>query len=86
MDREAWWATVYGVSKSQTRLRDFSFLSSHQRIPTKEQEWRRAPGCQRSRWTALRLIVPEIGQRGPHRQTRTAVADQQRAALLASPS
>ena len=48
------------------------------------EEW--APGCQCSRWTALRLIVPEIGQRGPHRQTGTAVADQQRAALLASPS
>ena len=46
------------------------------------EEW--APGCQCSRWTALRLIVPEIGQRGPHRQTGTAVADQQRAALLAS--
>ena len=22
MDREAWWATVYGVKKSQTRLND----------------------------------------------------------------
>ena len=22
MDREAWWATVYGVTKSQTRLSD----------------------------------------------------------------
>ena len=25
MDREAWWATVHGVAKSQTRLRDLSF-------------------------------------------------------------
>ena len=24
MDREAWWATVYGVAKSQTRLNDFT--------------------------------------------------------------
>ena len=25
MDRGAWWATVHGVSKSQTRLSDFTF-------------------------------------------------------------
>ena len=25
MDGEAWWATVHGVTKSQTRLRDFTF-------------------------------------------------------------
>ena len=25
MDGGAWWATVYGVAKSQTRLRDFTF-------------------------------------------------------------
>ena len=25
MDREAWWATVHGVAKSQTRLSDFHF-------------------------------------------------------------
>ena len=25
MDREAWWATVHGVAKSQTRLSDFTF-------------------------------------------------------------
>ena len=25
MDGEAWWATVYGVSKSQTRLNGFTF-------------------------------------------------------------
>ena len=24
-DREAWWATVHGVTKSQTRLSDFTF-------------------------------------------------------------
>ena len=28
MDREAWWATVHGVTKSQTRLSDFTFTSS----------------------------------------------------------
>ena len=25
MDREAWWATVHGVTKSQKRLSDFTF-------------------------------------------------------------
>ena len=25
MDRDAWWATVHGVAKSQTRLSDFAF-------------------------------------------------------------
>ena len=25
MDREAWWATVHGVAKSQTRLSDFTY-------------------------------------------------------------
>ena len=25
MDRGAWWATVYGVAKSQTQLSDFHF-------------------------------------------------------------
>ena len=26
MDRGAWWATVHGVTKSRTRLRDFTFI------------------------------------------------------------
>ena len=26
MDREAWWATVHGVTKSRTRLNDFTYL------------------------------------------------------------
>ena len=27
-DGGAWWATVHGVAKSQTRLRDFTFFCS----------------------------------------------------------
>ena len=26
MDREAWWAAVHGVTKSRTRLSDFTFI------------------------------------------------------------
>ena len=29
MDRGAWWATVHGVAKSQTRLSDFTFTIVH---------------------------------------------------------
>ena len=29
MDRGAWWATVHGVAKSQTRLSDFTFTFMH---------------------------------------------------------
>ena len=25
MDRGAWWASVHGIAKSQTQLRDFTF-------------------------------------------------------------
>ena len=32
MDRGAWWATVHGVSKSRTRLSDFTFTLSILRI------------------------------------------------------
>ena len=30
MDRRAWWATVYGVTKSRTRLSNFHFSSHSQ--------------------------------------------------------
>ena len=29
MDREAWWATVHGVAKNQTRLKDFTYLMTN---------------------------------------------------------
>ena len=29
MDGEAWWATVHGVTKSRTRLSDFTFFHFH---------------------------------------------------------
>ena len=29
MDGEAWWATVHGIAKSQTRLRDFTHSLTH---------------------------------------------------------
>ena len=32
MDREAWWATVHGVTKSQTQLSDFTFTFAFMEI------------------------------------------------------
>ena len=29
MDGEAWWATVHGVTKSRTRLSDFTYLLAY---------------------------------------------------------
>ena len=37
MDGEAWWATVYGVTKSRTRLSDFTSL--HLQNSTKLQNF-----------------------------------------------
>ena len=28
MDREAWWATVHGITKSQTQLSDYTFIAN----------------------------------------------------------
>ena len=32
MDREAWRAAIHGVAKSQTRLSDFTFMSTHSSV------------------------------------------------------
>ena len=49
MDGGAWWATVHGVAKSQTRLSDFTFTFMHWRrkwqptpvfLPGESQGWR----------------------------------------------
>ena len=37
MDREAWWAPVYGVTKSQTRLSDYYSLT-HSEIGDEERK------------------------------------------------
>ena len=39
MDREAWWAAIHGVSKSQTRLRDWSDLIYLVKKNTLEWYW-----------------------------------------------
>ena len=36
MDRGAWWATVYGISKSQTQLRDSHFFIQGKTISRKK--------------------------------------------------
>ena len=43
MDRGVWWATVHGVAKSQTRLRDFTFTFI--RIYTIPDQFSSAQSC-----------------------------------------
>ena len=56
MDGGAWWATVHGVAKSQTRLSDFSFTYSlltdslEKILMLGKIEGRRRRGRQRMRW------------------------------------
>ena len=40
MNRRAWWATVYGVANSGTRLRDFTFTFNFHAL---EEEWQPTP-------------------------------------------
>ena len=54
MDRGAWWATVHGVTKSRTRLRDFIFtfhfyalekeMATHSNILAWKIPWTEEPG------------------------------------------
>ena len=48
MDRGAWGATVHGVSKSQTLLRDFTFTFMH---------WRR-------KWQPIPVFLPNGIRKG----------------------
>ena len=54
MDRGAWWAAVYGVAKSQTRLSDFTF-TFHFHALEKEM----ATDSSVLAWT-----IPEMGELG----------------------
>ena len=52
MDREAWWATVHGVTKSRTQLNDFTFTFMHWR-----RKWQPTPvflpGETQGRWSPV---------------------------------
>ena len=69
MDGGAWWATVHGVAKSQTRLTDFTFtfhfhalekeMATHSsvlawRIPGTGEAWWAAVCGVAQRWTQLK--------------------------------
>ena len=54
MDGEAWWATVHGVTKTRTRLSDFTFflsivplekeMAAHYRVLAWRIPWTDGPG------------------------------------------
>jgi len=58
MDRGAWWATVYGVAKSRTRLSDFTFtlrfhaLEKEMATHSSVLAWR-IPGTGEPGWAAI---------------------------------
>ena len=54
MDRGAWWASVHGVDKSQTRLSDFTFTF---RFPALEKEMA-------THSSVLAWRIPETGAPG----------------------
>ena len=39
MDRGAWWATVHGVAKSQTRLSEFTFTFTYGVLKASMLKW-----------------------------------------------
>ena len=68
MGRGAWWAAVHGVSKSQTRLRDFTFIFTFKHLrrkwqpipvflPGESQGWGRLVGCRL--WGCTELDMTE---------------------------
>ena len=54
MDGGAWWATVHGVAKRQTRLNDFTFFLSFKGVPRRDAGSCPVPSL-------LRLPTPDAG-------------------------
>ena len=67
MDGGAWWAAVYGVAKSQTGLRDFTFtfhfhalekdMATHSTLPGESQGQGSLVGCRL--WGRIELDTTE---------------------------
>ena len=45
MDRGAWWATVHGVVKSRTELKDYTYTIFMGEGPGKEGPWGKHVAC-----------------------------------------
>ena len=60
MDGEVWWAAVYGVTKSQTRLSDFTF-TFHFHVVEKEMATQSSVLAWRIPWTAEPGGLPSVG-------------------------
>ena len=77
MDGGAWWAVVHGVTKSQTRLSDFTFIFTfmHWRkkwqhtpvfLPGESQGWGSPLGC--CLWGRTELDMTEVMQQQQQQQ------------------
>ena len=77
MDREVWWAAVYGVAKSQTRLSDFTF-TFHFHALEKEMATHSSALAWRIPGTAEPGGLPSLGSHrvGHDRSNLAAVAAQ----------
>ena len=60
MDGEVWWAAVYGVTKSRTRLSDFTF-TFHFHAVEKEMATQSSVLVWRIPWTAEPGGLPSVG-------------------------
>ena len=60
MDGGAWWSTVHGVTKSQTRWSDFTFPKMGKEIVTQVQETQRVPNRINPRQNTPRHILIKL--------------------------
>ena len=61
MDQGAWWAAVYGVAQSQTRLKQLSSSSKQDRSPTNTNPANCVPYVIREEPCALLLLIGKNG-------------------------
>ena len=93
MDGGAWWATVHGVAKSQTRLSDFTFtftfkgVGEFKKLTVKEKRWSRVQNMQMRPKALVQELkagrkTEEPGQTGKEGRTREGFSVRGRKSFL----